>query len=241
VRVARAHARASIVELARHPSYAVPTLLFPTMFFLFFVAPRVEERDVDVVYYAGFAVLGIAFFQFGFAIAAERASPWEVYLRTLPARPAARFAARVACAGAFSVAAITVLVAAAAAVDADSVAGVRWHAVVPALVAGGAPFALLGIAIGYWSTPRGALPLANVLYLALSFGGGLWTGPDRLPAVVGDVSPFLPTRHFADVLGGAARGGLGPPAAWAWLALAGVAFGALAAAGYRRDEGQRFR
>jgi ABC-2 type transport system permease protein len=241
VRIARAHARAAILELARHPSYAVPTLLFPTMFFLFFVAPRADDGGVDVAYYAGFAVLGIAFFQFGVAIAAERVSPWEVYLRTLPAGPAARLAARVACAAAFSAASVAVLVAAAAAVDAGAVRAIRWELVVPALLAGAVPFAFLGIAIGYWSTPRGALPLANILYLALSFGGGLWTGPQRLPDVVDDISPFLPTRHFADVLAGAARGGAGPPAAWGWLALAAVAFGSLATAGYRRDEGQRFR
>ena len=35
----------------------------------------------------GFAVIGVAFFQFGVGIAVDRASPWEAYLRTLPVGP----------------------------------------------------------------------------------------------------------------------------------------------------------
>ena len=33
------HARLMTLELARHPAYLVPTLVFPAVFFLFFVAP----------------------------------------------------------------------------------------------------------------------------------------------------------------------------------------------------------
>ena len=36
------------------------------------------------------------------------------------------------------------------------------------LLLGGVPFALLGIALGYWLPPRAALPVANLIYLPLA-------------------------------------------------------------------------
>ena len=79
------HARLMTLELARHPAYLVPTLVFPAVFFLFFVAPGPGAYpDARMATFAGFAAIGVAFFQFGVGIAVERASPWERYLRTLP-------------------------------------------------------------------------------------------------------------------------------------------------------------
>ena len=40
MRLVLLHARATTVELLRYPAFLVPTLLFPAVFFLFFVAPR---------------------------------------------------------------------------------------------------------------------------------------------------------------------------------------------------------
>ena len=39
----------------------------------------------------------------------------------------------------------------------------RLFTLAAALVLGSIPFALLGIALGYWASPRGALPVANLL------------------------------------------------------------------------------
>ena len=85
------HARAMTRELARYPAYVVPTLLFPTVFFLFFAVPGAEKfATIETAAFAGFAAIGVAFFQFGVGIATERASPWELYLRTLPVTVAER-------------------------------------------------------------------------------------------------------------------------------------------------------
>ena len=100
---------------------------------------------------------------------------------------------------------------------------------------------MLGVAVAYWTSPKSALPVANILYMLLAYAGGLWTGPSGLPHVVARLSPYTPTRQWGDVLWPTVAG-----TAWGWrhwLALLGytAAFGALAAWGYRRDEGQRFR
>ena len=238
------HARASTLELLRYPTFSVPTLAFPALFFLLFVAPR-SDPDVDptllLASFTGFAVLGVSFFQFGVGIAAERESPWEQFVRTLPIRVRVRFAARVLSAALFGVASAAFVVAAALATTDARLTPPRWFALAAALVVGALPFALLGIALGYWASPRGALPIANVLYLVLAFLGALWTTPRHLPGSVAGISPLVPTRQFGNLLWGATSGHLWRPRDWILLLAWGVVFGGLGAWGYRRDEGRRYR
>jgi ABC-2 type transport system permease protein len=236
------HARALTVELVRHPAYVVPTLAFPAVFFLFFAAPATgAAADVRMATFAGFAAIGVAFFQFGVGIAVERSSPWEAYVRTLPVTAAVRLASRVLSAAVFAAASSIVVIAVAVSVTPASLSVPGWFELAAALVAGTAPFALLGVAIGYWAPPRGALPIANLLYLVLSYAGGLWFRPQHLPHLVERASHFLPTRALADVLAAPALGAAMPWRSWGALAgFAGV-FCAVATLGYRRDEGRRYR
>jgi ABC-2 type transport system permease protein len=220
----------------------VPTLLFPAVFFLFFGAPRTRTgATVEMATFAGFAAIGVAFFQFGVGIAVDRASPWETYLRTLPVGPGARLGARVLSAVLFAAAAAATLVAVALATTDARLPPQRWAELAMTLFLGSAPFALLGIALGYWAPQRGALPIANLLYLGLSYAGGLWMRPGDLPAIVAAVSPYLPTRALADTLSATVYGHPFGLRAGASLAGFTVLFAAVAAWGYRRDEGRRFR
>ena len=242
LRLVLAHARATTTELVRHPGYVLPTLAFPALFFLFFAAPHAgPAATAEMCGFAAFAVIGVGFFQFGIAAATDRTSPWETYLRTLPVGPGVRFAARTLSASLFAAAAAAIVVAAALASTPASLSAAGYAELALVLAAALVPFALLGIALGYWATPRSALPIANLLYLVLSYAGGLWIEPPRLPHTVRAVSLFLPTRSVADLTAGVARAS--PWAASAWIVLAAFAgvFALAAAVGYRRDEGMRFR
>ena len=238
------HARAATLELLRYPTFSVPTLAFPALFFLLFVAPR-SDPDVEptllLASFTGFAVVGVSFFQFGVGIAAERESAWEQFVRTLPIRVRVRFAARVLSAALFGVASAAFVVTVALATTEARLTPARWIALGAALVLGALPFALLGIVLGYWASPRGALPIANVLYLVLAFLGALWTTPRHLPGSVAGISPLVPTRQFGNVLWGATSGHLWRPLDWLLLMAWGAVFAALGAWGYRRDEGRRDR
>lgn len=242
MRLALLHARFETLELVRYPSFIVPTLLFPALFFLFFVVPGAEREQADelMATYMAFAFLGVAFFQFGVGFAVERVSSWALYLRTLPVGAGPRLTGRVASALVFSVAAGLVVVTVATATTAARLGPSEWVALMGALVAGAVPFALLGMALGYLTSPKGALPIANVLYLALAYLGGLWTGPERLPRAVEAISPAIPTHAYAELVIAAATGS---PLRADSLSLLGwgLAFGLVAAWAYRRDEGQRYR
>jgi ABC-2 type transport system permease protein len=241
MRLVLLHTRAATLELFRYPAFSVPTLAFPALFFLLFVAPRSGANpDLLLASFAGFAVLAVAFFQFGVGIAAERESAWERFVRTLPLRARVRFAARVVSAALFGLGSAALVVVTALATTDAGLPAARWAALSAALVLGSIPFALLGIALGYWASPRSALPLANILYLVLSFVGALWTTPEHLPASLDRLSPLVPTRQFGNVLWGAAQGHLWRPRDWLLLLAWTGVFGALATWGYRRDEGRRY-
>jgi ABC-2 type transport system permease protein len=242
LRLVLLHARAITIELLRYPAFLVPTLAFPAVFFLFFLGPRTQaEANLRMGTFSGFAVIGVAFFQFGVGIAVERASPWETYLRTLPIGPGARLGARVLSAVAFAGAAAAILVAVAVVTTDAALAVSQWVALVATLLLGAVPFAVLGIALGYWAPQRGALPIANLLYLGLSYAGGLWFRARELPTPVEAVSPYLPTRAFADALAASVEGRLAPVRTGASLVGFTALFALLAAWGYRRDEGTHFR
>jgi ABC-2 type transport system permease protein len=237
MRLALVHTRLQILELVRFPSFSVATLAFPALFFVLFGLPRAKgHENVLLASYAAFAVLGVGFFQFGVSTAIERTTTWSVWMRTLPAPAMARIAGRVLSALAFAGASAAVVVAVVLATTSAALDPVGWLRLGTALVIGSVPFVVLGLAIAYWASPKSALPVANVLYLLLSYAGGLWTGPADLPHAVRRISPYTPTRQWADVLWGGWD-------ASSWLALAGytIVFGLVAAWGYRRDEGQRFR
>ena len=119
----------------------------------------------------------------------------------------------------------------------------RFAALVVGLLLGSMPFALLGIALGYWLSPRAALPVANLLFLPSRSPGRCGRGRTTGSLDEADVaSQLLPTRSWIEILDSIATGDDPLPlhhvvalAAW------GAAFLALAWSGYRRDEGERFR
>lgn len=242
MRLALAHARMQIVELVRFPGFTVATLVFPALLFALFGLPHAAGRpNIMLASYAAFAVLGVGFFQFGVGGAIERATPWHAWLRTLPVPARVRIAARVVSACAFAFGAVALVVAVALATTSASLSTLAWLRLALALAAGALPFVVLGLSIAYWTSPKSALPVANVLYMLLAYAGGLWTGPSDLPRTVQAISPWTPTRQWGDILWPAVAGA--PWGATHWLLLAGYAggFTALAAWGFSRDELQRFR
>jgi len=243
MRLALAHARAETLNLARYPAYSVPTVALPATLLLLF-GRQFEHGEPDrlLAGFAATALLTVAFFQFGVGVAAGRTLPWETYLRTLPVSPTTRLTGRVLSALAFAAATVTTVAVVAFTVYDAAMAAWRLAALGVALLVGSIPFALLGIAFGYWLPPRAALPMANLLYLPLAVGGFLWMRPtEDVPRDVDVASQFLPTRSWMEVLDPIATGDHPVPLHHvAALAAWGALFFALAWWGYRRDEGERF-
>ncbi len=239
----RAHTRVAFLDLLRWPGYVVPTVVFPAMFYVLFDLPyartQADIADATALAFIAFAIVGVTLYQFGVGIAQERGRPWERYLRTLPTSAAVRFGARLVTALIFGVMTAAVVAIVARALTPLDFTATQWLRVLLYCIAGGIPFVLIGISIGYWTSARAAVPVATACNLLLAYAGGLWMPPQYLPSFVQRISPFLPTRQFADLLW-SVTGDAHVLRAVSGLAVYGLIFGIIAAAGYRRDERKRY-
>jgi ABC-2 type transport system permease protein len=243
VRLLGVHAASMSRELLRIPAFAIPTIIFPAMFYaifgLQFARLSAQVADAVMCSFVAFAVIGVTLFQFGVGIAVERGRPWERYVRTLPVSVDTRMAARIVVAMLFGLAAAGLVAIVARAFTPVNFGPAQWLLLTLYAAIGAVPFVLIGIAIAYWVVPRAALPVTNIIYLLASFAGGLWIPPQYLPPAVALVSPYLPTRQYGNLLWSIANGADRTQALFV-LAIYAVVFSVIAAIGYRRDERVRY-
>lgn len=249
LRVYRVEAWQEFLKLVRLPIFAATTVALPLMFYVIFGITFAGEqaRGVGVttymlVTYGAFGVIGAALFGFGVSVAVERGQGWMRLKRVAPMPPLAYFVAKVA----MSVAVAMIIVLAMGTLAA-TLGGVRldpqqWGAAGLALVAGALPFSAMGLAFGYLVGPNSAPAVLNLVWLPMAFASGLWIPISQLPEVVQTVAVALPPYHFVQLaLGtiGASEGG--SPVVHVAAVLGSTAlFLAVAAWGFRRDEGRTY-
>ena len=244
MRLATAHVAVMLRDIMRTPAFVVPAVVFPAMFYTIFGVPyartSADAANQILASFVGFAVVGVALFQFGVGIAAERGRPWERYLRTLPVSVEIRFVARTIVA--IIVAAMSSLLVAVVGklLTPVSYDALQWTLLGIYAIAGAIPFVMLGIAIAYLVPPRGALPVTNIIYLLSAFAGGFWLPPADLPAIAAAISPYLPTRQYGELLWSVSSAGHNASHAVLALASFSLAFSIVAVTGYRRDERTRY-
>lgn len=233
----------SLLETIRHPSYVVTTLLFPSMFFWFFGVPNAKTPEAAQMLmgsFSSFAVLGVVLFQLTVGVAQDRSSSWDAYLRTLPVPSSVFLFARLSASFVIAILAVGAVILTAEFTTDVSLANVQWLPFLVAVMLGGLPFAALGLVLGMLANPKSAVPIANLVYLPFSFAGGLWVPPNGLAQIVQDISEFLPTRFYGELVWAAASGG---NLADRWIIGHGAycfLFLSLALYLHRRDEGMRF-
>lgn len=203
MRLMLVHLKVHLVEFLRQPSYVVTSLLFPTMFFAFFGVPNIEHKSGAILLtgsFACFAVIGISFFQLTINIANDRDHSFAKYLRTLnfsfphfvAAKSLAYFflsALAVACVLAYSWLSVSL-----------EMPTAQWFKFLSAIAFGFLPFSALGFAVGSLVSAKNSVPVGNLIYLPLSFAGGLWMPPHVLPQKIQTLSKYLPTRHYGNLV-----------------------------------------
>ena len=241
--------RCEVLKLLRIPAFAIPTLLFPIMFFAFFGLPNIgnEIDGVDaapyiMASYGAYSTLSVALFSFGVSIAAERGLGWNKLLRTTPMHPLTYFVAKIVMAIITGLLTLVGLFLFAIIAGGVSLSLVVWAKLVGFLVVGMIPFVALGLCIGYVAGPNSAAAIANLIFLPLSFASGLFVPLAFMPAIVQNVAPYLPAYHTAQLAWTTVGAGDGSPLSVHLLWLAGytAVFLALGLAAYRRDEGKTY-
>lgn len=198
-------ARYEFVRLLRTPSFALPTILFPSMFYLLFgVALSSSMHGIDAAKYllATYSVFGVmapGLFGFGMVVAMEREQGLLTLKRALPMPPGAYLFAKMAMAMLFAALITLLLVALAAGLGHVRMPLQDWLALFGVDVLGVLPFCALGLLVGTLVGGQGAPAVVNLIYLPMSFLSGLWIPLPILPKFLRQIAPLWPSTHLGQI------------------------------------------
>jgi ABC-2 type transport system permease protein len=235
------------LKALRNPSYALPTIFFPVVFYYFFgvlfggrQSGGVKMAEYLLATYGAFGVIAAAMFGFGVTVAVERGHGWLEAKRVTPMPIASYFVAKLAMAMLFSGIVVAILFTMGAFLAGVTLPFVKAVTLFATLVAGSITFCALGLAVAFFVGPTSASAVVNILYMPMAFVSGLWVPIQFLPGAVHDVAQWLPPYHYSQLALHVIGASRGEPVAFhvAAMAIAALIFAAIAFAGYRRDVSQ---
>ncbi len=195
-------AKYEFLRLLRTPIFALPTLLFPVLFYLLF-GVLLNRGGGGAQYllatYGVFGVMGAALFGFGVTVAMEREQGQLTLKRALPMPPGAYLLAKMAMALLFSGIVSLLLAVVAATLGDVTLAPAQWLTLWAVHVLGAIPFCAIGLYIGTVANGTGAPAIVNLLYLPMAFLSGLWLPLSMLPAIFAKLAPVWPSYHHAQI------------------------------------------
>ncbi|MHB1203440.1 MAG: hypothetical protein ACYCZC_09905 [Acidithiobacillus sp.] len=136
--------------------------------------------------------------------------PWNRYQRVLPLGTAMLLGALLA------ENALLILLSAGLVLAVAVLTGVSvpWAGTYLALLLGSIPVALLALALSHWVRSQELPVVSSILYMGLSFVGGLWSPPQNLPPLVALISPWTPTRVWGEMVWAAIGNSWAPLEVW---------------------------
>lgn len=237
-------ARNEILRLLRAPSFVLPTLLFPPMFYLLFAVLLFRDRgsgfEANVYLLATYGVFGVmspGLFGFGVTVALDRERGWLALKRALPMPPGAYLASKLAMAMLFATIIFAIL-----ALLASTAGGVRlpleaWLSLYAVELFGVLPFCAFGLWLGSLVSGQAAPAIANLVYLPMSLLSGLWMPLGMMPAFIAKIAPLWPAWHLGRLALGAVGQAPGDAMVPHVAALAAFAFAFMALARRRLVRG----
>ena len=208
-RVARAwltEAKYEFLRLLRTPSFALPTILFPSLFYLLFgvLLNHSSSNGYNAAAYllAGYSAFGVmapGLFGFGVVVAMEREYGLLTLKRALPMPPGAYLFAKMLMAMLFAAIVVTLLVLLAVTLGHVRMPAAHWFALLIAVVLGVLPFCAIGLFIGTLVGGQGAPAVVNLIYLPMSFLSGLWIPLQFLPKFLQQIAPLWPAYHLGQI------------------------------------------
>lgn len=207
VRIFLTEARYEFVRLLRTRAFSLSVIGFPVVFYLFFglIMNRGEHIDnVSVAKYmlaayAVFGMVGAALFGIGGGLASELSTGWLELKRASPMPPLAYLLAKCCSAAAFGVVIVCLLTVLGITLAHVSITASEFARLIALTLVGTIPFACMGMVIAL-TVPFNAAPgVINMIYLPMSFCGGLWIPIMMLPHIMQKFAILLPTYHLAQL------------------------------------------
>lgn len=202
-RIAWLEARNEFLSKWRTPVFALPTLLFPVVFYLMFAVllnrGNAEAATYLLATYGVFGVMGAAMFGFGVSVAMERSQGLLRLRRALPLPPSSWLIAKLASAMVFSLLIGLMLLALGVGLGGAQVGLAQALALLGINLAGSLPFGAIGLYIGTRSGANGAPAIINLVFLPMAFLSGLWLPLSMLPGWLEKLAPLWPPYHLSQL------------------------------------------
>ena len=196
-------ARCEFLRVLRAPAFAVPTLVFPPMFYLLFGVllngGHGKASSYLLATYGVFGVMAPGLFGFGVAMAMDRERGFLALKRALPTPPGALVLAKMAMAMLFAAMISIILSTLGLALGHVALSPLQWAQLFMVDVFGVLPFCAIGLYIGTTVSGQGAPAVINLLYLPMAFLAGLWMPLSMLPSLFATLAPAWPAYHLAQI------------------------------------------
>ena len=243
LRIFLLEAHSEFLRLLRAPSFAVPTIAFPLLFYVLFgvllgsghTSPEAAHRTL-----ASFLVLGTmapGLFALGITLANDRERGLLELKRALPMPRGLYLAAKLAMSMLFAAIVALLLMTLAASAAREVLTASEWCLLFVLAVLGVVPFCAIGLLVGATVRASAAPAVLNLIYLPMSFLSGLWVPLQFLPHALASAAPLWPSWHLAQIAFAAAGMGGVAGIAGHLLVLAAVTAACVGAA--RRALGAR--
>ncbi|PWK53637.1 ABC transporter permease [Pleionea mediterranea] len=197
--------RAEFLKAMRMPAFAIPSLLFPLMFYIFFglifnqSAMNGQMPSYLMATYGVFGVIGPALFSFGVGVSIEKDQGWLAMKQCSPMPISAYFIARILSAMVFGVLIILGLFLLGAIFGDVAMHTWQWLLTMTVLLAGMLPFCALGLWFGLLAKSQAAPAIVNLIYLPMAFLSGLWLPIQLFPEIMQNTAWMFPAFHLAQL------------------------------------------
>ncbi len=190
------------LRVIRTPMFALPTLLFPWMFYSFFgvmFSGGSGNAQYLMITYGAFGVIGPALFGFGVGVASDRQQGLLQLKRVLPMPMSAYFGAKIGTCLIFSILILLGLACIAMLFGGVRMEPVQWLLLCAILLIGTLPFCAIGLFIGLSTNSQAAPAIINLIFLPMAFLSGLWIPVFVLPVILQKIAIIFPAYHLAQL------------------------------------------
>jgi len=205
VRILLLEARSEFLRLARAPSFAVPTIAFPLMFYVLFgllLTPAHAHPEGARRALAAFLVIGTmapGLFALGITLAVDRERGFLELKRALPMPSGIYLAAKMSMSMLFAALVAGLIMLLAAAAGGVGLALIQWALLLALAMFGVLPFCAIGLLVGACTKASATPAILNLIYLPMSFLCGLWVPLQLLPHAFTQTAPLWPAWHLAQL------------------------------------------
>jgi ABC-2 type transport system permease protein len=203
LRVFLVETRMEYLRLLRSPSFAVPIIMFPLMFYGLFglVLGGHQHADADsarhmLATFVAFGAIAPGLFGVGITLALDRDRGLLQLKQALPMPPGVLLAAKMITAMIFAGVVSLTLMLLGATVGKVMLELAQWIGLLVLALLGVVPFCGLGLLVGAFVKGQAAPAILNLIYVPMSFLAGIWVPLSVLPHFLAQLAPIWPAYHL---------------------------------------------